>query len=137
MPSAIASGCVDFVLSPEQMARELAKLPRHPYIVSPPAERGAEPATEPGSPLAKIYSVLRSASGVDFTPYKQTTLKRRIVRRMVVHRINRLEDYVRYLQARPAEVEALFDDVLITVTRFFRDPKSFEVLARKRYFRRS
>src|SRR5439155_15960702 len=111
--SAIASGCVDFILSPEQMASELAKLPRHPHLAPLLAEKGAEPETEPSQPLAKIYSVLRSASGVDFAPYKQSTLKRRILRRMVVHRSDNLEEYVRYLQAHPAEVEALADDVLI------------------------
>ena len=81
--------------------------------------------------MAKIYSQLHSASGVDFAPYKQSTLKRRITRRMVVHRISKLPDYVKYLQAHPREVPALFDDVLITVTRFFRDSKSLAVLTKK------
>jgi len=129
--SAIASGCVDFILSPEQMAHELAKLPGHPYIASSTTEKVADPAAEPELPVAKIYSLLRAASGVDFTYYKQSTLKRRIMRRMVVHRIGKLEDYVRHLQSHPVEVEALFDDALITVTRFFREPKSLQILARK------
>ncbi|PYI86208.1 MAG: histidine kinase [Verrucomicrobia bacterium] len=128
--SAIASGCVDFVLPPDQIARELAKLPHHPYIASPPPEKGTE-AAKPSQPLAKIYSLLRAARGVDFAPYKQSTLNRRILRRMVVHRTEKLEEYVRFLHTHPAEVEALFDDILIAVTRFFRDPKSFRVLMKK------
>jgi two-component system CheB/CheR fusion protein len=132
MPSsAIGSGCVDFVLSPEQMARELAKLPRHPYIDSPPGDKTADGPPEANRPLSKIYSMLRSASGVDFSLYKQSTLKRRILRRMAVRRIEKLEEYAHFLQTDPAEVEALFDDALITVTRFFRDPKSLAVLAKK------
>ena len=130
--SAIVSGCVDFVLAPEQMARELAKLPRHPDIALPATEgKGAEPGGAPSRPLARLYSLLRSASGVDFAAYKQTTLKRRITRRMMVHRIATLPEYLRFLESRPAEVEPLFEDVFITVTRFFRDPKSYQVLAKK------
>jgi two-component system CheB/CheR fusion protein len=133
MPSsAIASGCVDFILAPEQIASELAKLPRHPDIALAPAEdKGAEATAATSRPLARIYSLLRSASGVDFALYKQTTLRRRITRRMVVHRIGTLRDYVRFLESHPAEVEALFDDVLITVTRFFREPQSFRVLTKR------
>src|SRR5437867_6269653 len=112
------------------MVRELAKLPHHPYIAAPP-EKGAEAALEPSQPLAKIYSLLRAARGVDFAPYKQSTLNRRILRRMVVHRTEKIEEYVRFLRTHPAEVEALFDDILIAVTRFFRDPKSFRVLMKK------
>jgi two-component system, chemotaxis family, CheB/CheR fusion protein len=129
--SAIASGCADFILAPEAMALELAKLPGHPYIAAPPDGKGAEAAAEPSPPLTKIYALLRAASGVDFSLYKQSTLKRRIQRRMVVHRFEQIEDYVRHLQAHPVEVEALFDDALITVTRFFREPKSYQMLARK------
>jgi two-component system CheB/CheR fusion protein len=129
--SAIASGCVDFVLPPEAIARELAGLPRHPEIGLPSTEdQGAETSGAANRPLARIYSLLRSASGVDFTSYKQSTLSRRIARRMTVHRIETLPDYVRFLEAHPAEVKALFDDVLITVTRFFRDPKSYQALAK-------
>jgi two-component system CheB/CheR fusion protein len=130
--SAIASGCVDLVLPPQQMALELAKLPRHPYLAATKAKK----FVESGGPsvdgaLGRIYALLRSARGVDFSTYKQATLKRRILRRMAVHRIGRVEDYARFLQGHLEEVESLFDDALITVTRFFREPNSFQLLAKK------
>jgi two-component system CheB/CheR fusion protein len=65
---------------------------------------------------------------VDFRQYKRPTIERRVSRRMVLHRLTRLEQYVRFLEKNPAEVQALFQDVLILVTRFFRDPEAFEVL---------
>ncbi|MBI3879636.1 MAG: PAS domain-containing protein [Verrucomicrobia bacterium] len=129
--SAIASGCVDFVLPPEKMARELAKLPHHPYLAATAAEKFVESDGPANGALGKIYALLRSARGVDFSSYKQTTLKRRILRRMAVHRIGRVEEYARFLQSHTGEVEALFDDALITVTRFFREPKSYQLLAKK------
>jgi len=127
--SAIGSGCVDFVLPPERMAGELIGVLHHLQNGSG-ADPEAAAAKEPDA-LAKIYSLLRSASGVDFSAYKQSTLKRRIQRRMVVHQIGSLEKYTQYLKTHPAEVQALFDDALITVTRFFRDPKSLQVLVKK------
>ncbi len=129
--SAIASGCVDLVLPPAAIARELANSPHHPYLAAPPAEKAEETVAEPSLPYAKIFSQLRSATGVDFSRYKQTTLKRRILRRMFVHRIDKLENYVRLLQTSPSELGKLFEDVLITVTRFFREPDSFQLLRKK------
>jgi two-component system CheB/CheR fusion protein len=128
--SAIASGCVDFILPPQRMAREFAKILLH-LPAHTAADRDGKVGEEPPALLGKIYSLLRSASGVDFARYKQTTLKRRIQRRMVVHQIEKLEKYVHYLQSHPTEVEALFDDALINVTRFFRDPESLKVLVKK------
>jgi two-component system CheB/CheR fusion protein len=128
--SAIATGCVDVILPPERLARELTKLPRLGYAPSV-TSRGSQAPAQPSGPLAKIYSILRAGTGVDFRCYKQTTLMRRIQRRMGIHRIEKLEDFVRYLDSHPPEVGALFDDALITVTRFFRDPQSFQVLVRK------
>ena len=72
--------------------------------------------------------LLRAQTGHDFSQYKQSTINRRIERRMAVHQIERLDEYVRYLQQTPAEVEALFRDLLIGVTSFFRDPEAFEAL---------
>ncbi len=129
--SAIASGCVDLVLSPAAIARELANPPHHPYLTAPPAEKAEEAVAEPSLPYARIFSQLRSATGVDFSQYKQSTLKRRILRRMFVHRIDKVDNYVRLLQTSPAEVGKLFEDVLITVTRFFREPDSFRLLRKK------
>ncbi len=129
--SAIASGCVDFIFTPDRIARELVNLPLKLNGDLSEADETEDPAAEPDGPLFKIYSLLRSASGVDFASYKQSTLKRRIQRRMVVHRLGKLDDYIRHLQSDPGEVQALFEDALITVTRFFRELKSFEALTRR------
>jgi len=126
--SAIAAGCVDYVLPPKGIARELARLAHHPYVArpEPPAPPEIVPSHQAG--LATIYQLLRRSTGVDFTNYRQTTILRRIQRRMVVHKIDQLEDYVRFMQANPAEVKALYRDMLIGVTSFFRNPKVFEAL---------
>ncbi|MBW4643164.1 MAG: PAS domain-containing protein [Goleter apudmare HA4340-LM2] len=129
MPNtAVASGSVDFVLTPQQIAEELANISTHPYIKPPIPVKAVDTILESGDVLANVFSLLRTATGVDFNLYKQTTLKRRILRRMVLYKLESLEDYVTYLQENPAEVKALYQDVLITVTSFFRDPEAFEVL---------
>lgn len=125
--SAIAAGCVDFVLSPEKIARELARIGQHPYLANKSVQEiRALPAEE--DHLRKIFLLLRQHSGNDFTYYKQSTILRRIKRRILLHKLERLEDYVRYLQGAPAEVEALFRDLLINVTSFFRDQETFAEL---------
>ncbi|BAY22164.1 signal transduction histidine hinase [Calothrix sp. NIES-2100] len=135
MPNtAVASGNVDFILTPREIAEELVKLSRHPYINQPPPATQTEVAEllpASSDALSTIFSLLRTATGVDFHHYKQNTLKRRILRRMILYKLERLEDYVSYLQENPAEVMALYQDVLITVTSFFRDSESFEALKTK------
>ncbi|MDZ8239460.1 MAG: chemotaxis protein CheB [Nostoc sp. ChiQUE01a] len=133
MPStAIASGYVDFILTPQEIAEELTKISRHPYVASPTPIKPSEVLpTENTDALSTIFSLLRISCGVDFSHYKQTTLKRRILRRMILHKLDSLEDYVKYLQDRPEEVNALYQDVLITVTYFFRDSEAFEALKSK------
>ncbi|MBC1312168.1 PAS domain-containing protein [Trichormus variabilis PNB] len=129
MPNtAVASGSVDFILTPQAIAQELANISRHPYIKPTTPEKSTEVIPETGDALHTIFSLLKAATGVDFNYYKQTTLKRRIFRRMILYKLERLEDYVRYLQENLAEVKALYQDVLITVTNFFRDPEVFEAL---------
>ena len=132
--SAIAAGCVDFVLGPEEIARELGRLGRHPYVATfepslTPADTplAVKPHEEDG--LGKILLLLRKASGADFSAYKKTTLRRRIARRMAVNRIETLGDYARHLEGDPAEAEALYQDCLISVTAFFRDPQAFQALS--------
>jgi two-component system, chemotaxis family, CheB/CheR fusion protein len=125
--SAIASGCVDYVLPPKAIARELARISHHPYVARPSAEPGELiPAENNG--LKTIFQLLRRTTGVDFTHYRQTTIVRRLQRRLVVHKISKLQDYVRYIQTNPAEIKALYQDILINVTSFFRNPRLFEVL---------
>jgi two-component system CheB/CheR fusion protein len=129
MPNtAVASGYVDFILTPQQIAEKLANIISHPYINKLETVEATEVIPEGTDPLLKIFNLLRAATGVDFTYYKQTTLKRRIERRMMLYRLDQLEDYLNYLQTHPIEVTALYQDVLITVTSFFRDPEAFENL---------
>jgi two-component system CheB/CheR fusion protein len=123
--SAIAAGCVDLVLAPREIARELARIARHPYVGTGEAP-SAEALREVD--LRRVIELVRSSMGVDFGQYKRQTLTRRITRRMVLHKLEGLKDYVRLLQANPAEVEALYQDVLISVTTFFRNPEAFEVV---------
>lgn len=125
--AAISAGVVDFVLSAEQIASELAKIGRHPYVSYSKAATAAE-IPEAEEQLNKVFFLLRSVSGVDFTYYKHATIKRRIKRRMVLNKIERVADYVLYLQHNSAEVEHLYHDILIHVTGFFRDPQTFEAL---------
>jgi two-component system CheB/CheR fusion protein len=126
--SAIASGCVDYVLPPAGIADELARVAHHPYVERDPVPEKMERAPAGGSALKAIFEMLRRANGLDFTHYRQTTVLRRIQRRMVVHKIERLEDYVKHVQSSPAEVKALYQDMLINVTSFFRNPRVFEAL---------
>jgi two-component system CheB/CheR fusion protein len=137
--SAIAAGGVDFILPPEEIAHELARVGRHSYLDAgpPPARsRGATAAAteeEDKVSLDRIFALLRKGSGADFAGYKKTTLRRRIARRMIVNRIETLEDYARHAEGHAGEVQALYQDCLITVTSFFRDPAVFDAL-RERVF---
>ncbi|MEI7847957.1 MAG: CheR family methyltransferase [Chloroflexota bacterium] len=124
--SAIATGMVDYVLPPNKMAAQLVAFTAGAYhnpltAISPVSHRAEDL-------YKKIFVVLRAKTGHDFSLYKQNTITRRVQRRMAVQQINQLDGYLRYLQQTPAEVEALFRDLLIGVTNFFRDPKVFEVL---------
>src|SRR5262249_37008541 len=75
-----------------------------------------------------IYQALRNASGVDFTLYKQSTLQRRIKRRMVLNKVNEVKEYAEFIRNDPNEIEELYRDILIHVTGFFREPQAFESL---------
>jgi two-component system, chemotaxis family, CheB/CheR fusion protein len=136
--SAIQTGCVDFVLSPSMIARELVRMGRHPYLNRVAGAMTGPEELEVSSPvlledaaqIKKIFRLLRTASGVDFTHYKRTTIERRLTRRMAVHQIERLANYANLLRENPSEVQALFQDLLIRVTNFFRDPEMFQALAK-------
>ncbi|MBK1732289.1 chemotaxis protein CheB [Thiococcus pfennigii] len=125
--SAIAAGCVDLVLPPAEIADELARIAVHPYLRHPPPEV-SEGLTETEDDLAKIFLLLRSRTGNDFSLYKRPAILRRIRRRLAVHKLERLADYIHYLQTQPAEIDRLFEDLLISVTAFFREPESFDTL---------
>lgn len=122
--SAIASGCVDFVLPPDGIAREIARISQHPYTAT---EIEAREAKEKPN-LTQVVQLLHQATGVDFTYYKFNTLFRRVARRMVFQKLETLPDYVQFLRETPSEVDALYQDILISVTSFFRDKGSFAAL---------
>jgi two-component system, chemotaxis family, CheB/CheR fusion protein len=129
MPNtAVATGHVDFILSPEQIADQLAEIGRHPYVTYPEAEKTLEELAPDNSPLKSIFTLLLAKTAIDFTHYKHTTLKRRILRRMALYKLDSLEDYVKYLQSNPKEVKALSQEFLLHVTSFFRDSEVFQAL---------
>jgi len=128
--SAIATGCVDFVLSPEGIARELALLGGHSYIVQQPAATAA-PAPPEESPLRQVFTLLRNMSGIDFSQYQQTTIQRRLQRRMALGQARKVDDYLAYLVKHKGELGSLLSDFLIKTTRFFRDKATFEFLAQR------
>ena len=119
---------IDLAVSAEQLGSELARIAaQHRRLLGD--GDGPERVQDEQILLSKIYTTLRKATGVDFSLYKQTTLRRRIARRLLVQRIGSLAEYTRFLQASPAEVKELYEDMLINVTRFFRDPEAFTMLA--------
>jgi two-component system, chemotaxis family, CheB/CheR fusion protein len=142
--NAIAAGCVDRVLPPAEIARELALIANHPSMVSAVSEgkahtgdakaekpKSARPPSAEDSSLKKILRLLRNHGGVDFSLYKSGTLERRVMRRMVLGRIKTLEAYLDLIQNNPKELDALYSDALINVTSFFRNPEAFEALKQK------
>ena len=128
--SAIAAGVVDFVLPPAGIARQLVAIARDSRV---PIEPGEAAEQSGDAELRKIFRLLRLATGVDFTYYKHSTLKRRIKRRMAVRGIEALEEYSRDLERNREEANALCESFFITVTAFFREPAVFEEL-KKRVF---
>lgn len=124
--SAIATGLVDYVLLPAEMPAQLIAYVAHAF------EKRIRPASVPKpaamNTLKKICVLLRVQLGHDFSQYKENTIVRRIERRMAIRQIDRADDYLHYLQKEPEEVEALFRDLLIGVTSFFRDPEAFAAL---------
>jgi len=126
--SAVASGCVDFVLPVRQIASQLARTADPALLtlaVSPPP---LLPGEAENGYFNHILRLLRARNGVDFSYYKPNTLRRRIARRMILQKTQQLGDYVKYMEEHPAEAEALFEDILIHVTSFFREPEVFEAL---------
>jgi len=124
--SAIATGMVDFILPVEKIPEELGRYVKAPYM----GESKKVFITEDQfvNNIQKIFSLIRSATGHDLSHYKQTTIRRRIERRMAISQINKISDFVKYLQQTPLEVDILFKDMLIGVTNFFRDPEAFKIL---------
>jgi two-component system CheB/CheR fusion protein len=124
--AAVLDGSVDYVLRPRAIAGELQRLVRHPYAHEPGAP--VQPSEAQPELSSEILGLLRARLGVDFTHYKQTTIRRRILRRMALRGSDEQADYLRVLNSEPAELQQLYQDLLIRVTQFFRDPEAFEAL---------
>ncbi len=131
--SAIRAGFVDLVLPPRDIAREIERIANHPYIRRPLSdpEEIEKAAYRQADDLGRIFLSLKKQMGVDFSAYKESTLIRRIQRRMALHRIEKISQYARFLRDNKKEIEALFDDLLINVTRFFRDEALFRALKKR------
>jgi two-component system CheB/CheR fusion protein len=123
MPAAAAdSGYVDVIANPRKIASELARLARN---------RRSETSKKrsiPENTLKSIFVLLRAKTDVDFSQYRKTTVRRRIQRRLVVHRLDNLDEYLTFLKRNPEEIDALYKEMLIHVTGFFREPETFETL---------
>ena len=119
--SAVQTGLADYILPPEKMPSQLATYAKRSVKKTEIPAKGEDR-------LRKILALVRSQTGHDFSLYKKTTLNRRIEKRLNLHGIGNISDYVRYLQENRGETELLFKDFLIGVTQFFRDPEAFEEL---------
>ncbi len=126
--AAISTGLPDFILKPAEMPRQLLGFIARPYA-SLAARSDTLLSDEDG--LTRIFALLRERCKVDFTYYKPNTVTRRIERRMTVTQSNTIGDYVAYMNGNPMEISALFRELLIGVTSFFRDPPAWERLASK------
>lgn len=122
--SVINTGLADFILAPKDLAQELLNLADYHHLLLP--QGSSEPSDI--EVLNRIYSSLKSVSGIDFTYYKRNTVLRRIERRMVVTKSADMESFAALLEKNPNETELLMKDILIGVTRFFRDREFFEKL---------
>jgi two-component system, chemotaxis family, CheB/CheR fusion protein len=126
--AAIATGLIDLILPPSQIGEHLSQVRQHPYHVRQ-ADNTVEDNLGPSEEQFRdLFALLRRASGIDFKQYKTPTVKRRLLRRMALHRLNEVDAYLRYIREHPLEASALCQDLLIHVTRFFRDRDSFEAL---------
>ena len=124
--SAIATGCADLILPVKELGRRLVELISTKAHISPESLLGNDEET-----FHRILAYLRSRTGHDFMRYKRSTTYRRIARRMQVRKVELFSEYLALLKQKPDEVESLFQDLLISVTTFFRDPEAFGVLAQK------
>lgn len=129
MPSnAIKTGLVDLVLPPDRLPRHLVDFAKR---ITVDGRRIAGVTEESPEPLQQVFTILRARTGHDFSGYKQTTIRRRLERRMKVNSVNTIADYARFLRDNEPEARALLKDILISVTNFFRDPEAFEALKEK------
>lgn len=130
--SAIAAGVVDFILSPKEIALELARLSKHPFVKNNGTKTVNEDLIDNSNPdLKSIFNQLHKKTGVDFGAYKMNTIKRRIIRRMLLYKLTTLKQYAKLLTQKNEEADILYQDLLINVTSFFRDTDTHKYLKEK------
>ncbi len=120
--SAIKAGVVDFTLTPEEMPGQLLQLNSAFKLLPPGNDDTAPVIIKEEESFKQIFALLRLNNGVDFTYYKQSTIRRRILRRMIICKLEKIPDYLKLLKQNKQEQDNLFHDILIPVTSFFRDP---------------
>lgn len=139
--SAIVAGCVDVIRSAKDIALELEAIARHPYVRRTPAADSEEVKfsgfSEGADALTKVFYLIKQQMGVNFAQYEHSTLRRRIVRRMILLQRETLDDYVSLLRSDAQEIEQLFNDILINVTSFFGIRRPLRLLRRKSFQRSS
>jgi two-component system CheB/CheR fusion protein len=127
--SAVNEGVIDYILSPEEIAEELVSISKHADSFQLALEdQNGDHISNADEDLLTIVQALKKAIGVDFTHYKMNTIKRRIIRRMLLCKLASLKEYYKYLKNNSPEIQILYQDLLINVTSFFRDPDSIEYL---------
>ena len=128
--AAIELGCVDFILPPAKIAEELVRISKHPFMASLPVLLDVERVASDEASLKRVFHLLNHACHVDFTHYKRGTMTRRMARRMALLNLNSFPTYISFLEDNPDELQSLYQDLLIRVTSFFRDPEAFEGLTK-------
>jgi len=126
--SAVAEGAVDLVLSPKEMAEELTRIAKQKELYYAAMNDVEELATTRDEEVQNILIYLYKAIGVDFRQYKMNTIRRRIIRRMMLHKYETLKEYSQYIKQNAKEINLLYQDLLINVTTFFRDESASEYL---------
>ena len=127
--SAIASGLVDFILSPKEIAEKLNWMSKYDLIGhSQIKTKSKGKIDDKNIDLKNIFLLLLKKKNVDFSFYKMKTIKRRVIRRMLLHKIETIKQYTEFLKKNENEIDLLYQDLLINVTEFFRDPEAFDTL---------
>ncbi|MFA6582266.1 MAG: CheR family methyltransferase, partial [Paludibacter sp.] len=127
--SAIAKGVIDFILSPKEIAGKLNWMSKHAFVRPGLVKIAPENEIENNNPnLNKILQILLKEKSVDFSHYKMNTIKRRMIRRMMINKVKTLKQYSELVEQKSSEVDLLYQDLLINVTDFFRDADAFLLL---------
>lgn len=124
--SSISTGLVDYILPPGKMPEELVNYIKHPFVDQ--SRQNTTILTSDEDSFTKVMMILRDYSGIDFSYYKENTIIRRLERRLSINRFERLEDYLGFLSESDKEKDILYRELLIGVTRFFRDEAAFAVI---------